>query len=61
MLRNQKCQDNLRVQSEEHFFPLEEKNWKKTFTGYSKRELKVRIGDIPDNTNELYSIHLFRA
>ena len=43
MLRGKKCQDNLMVVSEQHFFPMEEKNWKKTFTGYSRRELKVFI------------------
>ena len=41
VLAEQKCQDNLRIISQEHFFPLEEKNWKRIFTGYSRRELKV--------------------
>ena len=41
VLRGVKCQDNLRIQSETQFFPLEEKLWKKIFTGFSRRELKV--------------------
>ena len=41
VLRGVKCQDNLRIQSETQFFPWEEKLWKKIFTGFSRRELKV--------------------
>ena len=43
VMRGVKCQDNLRIQSELQFFPLEEKLWKKIFTGYSRRELKVEF------------------
>ena len=43
VLRGIKCQDNVRIQSETQFFPLEEKLWKKIFTGYSRRELKVQF------------------
>ena len=43
VMRGAKCQDNVRIQSELHFFPLEEKLWKKIFTGYSRRELKVEF------------------
>ena len=43
VLRGVKCQDNVRIQSELQFFPLEEKLWKKIFTGFSRRELKVEF------------------
>ena len=43
VMRGVKCQDNVRIQSELEFFPLEEKLWKKIFTGFSRRELKVEF------------------
>ena len=43
VMRGVKCQDNVRIQSELQFFPLEEKLWKKIFTGYTRKELKVQF------------------
>ena len=53
MLRGVKCQDNIRIQSEAQFFPVEEKLWKKIFTGYSRRELKVDLIFIKEKERSL--------